>query len=76
MNFYKVEIAMNGITFIKKGVDLDKTIMKLKPEIVLTSSFVTITYKGRVFERTLNLVDSKRLFDDDVFREIFINNLI
>lgn len=76
MNFYKVEIKTNGETFTKKGFDLNETIMELKPEQVLTQSFIIITYKERVFERMLNLVDSRRLFNDETYREIFINNLI
>ena len=76
MNFYKVEIKMNGEVFKKKGADLNEVIMKLKPEFVLTQSFVTITYKKRTFERMLNLVDGRRLFNDETYREIFINNLI
>lgn len=76
MNFYQVEIKMNGEVFKKKGADLDETIMKLKPEFVLTQSFVTITYKKRIFERMLTLVDGRKLFNDETYREMFINNLI
>lgn len=76
MNFYQVEIKMNGEVFKKKGADLDKTIMNLKPEQVLTQSFVTITYKKRTFERMLNLHQGRKLFNDETYREIFINNLI
>lgn len=76
MNFYQVEIKMNGEVFKKKGIDLDKTIMLLKPEFVLTQSFVTITYKKRVFERMLTLHQGRKLFNDETYREMFINNLI
>lgn len=76
MNLYQVEIKMNGKVFKKKGADLNETIMKLKPEFVLTQSFITIRYKKRVFERMLNLVNGRKLFKDETYREIFINNLI
>ena len=76
MNFYQVEIKMNGEVFKKKGSDISKIIMSLKPEFVLTQSFVTVKYKKRTFERMLTLVDGKKLFNDETYREIFINNLI
>ena len=74
--FYKVELKTNDETFTKKGFDLEETLMKLKPKFIHTQSFVTITYKRRVFDRMLNLIDSRRLFSDKTYREIFINNLI
>lgn len=76
MNLYQVEIKMNGKVFTKKGADLNEVIMKLKPEFVLTQSFITVKYKGRTFERMLNLVSGRKLFNNETFREIFINNLI
>ena len=76
MNFYQVEIKMNGEVFKRKGVDLNETIMLLKPEFVLTQSFITVTYKKRTFERMLTVVDGRKLFNDETYREMFINNLI
>ena len=76
MNFYQVEIKMNGKVFKKKGSDISEVIMGLKPEFVLTQSFITVKYKKRTFERMLTLHQGRKLFNDGTYREMFINNLI
>ena len=73
---YKIEMKFNGETFVEETEDLKKTIMSFKPEMLLTESYITITKGEAEFQRKLTLVQTRKLFNDDVALDIFINNLV
>lgn len=73
---FKVEAQFNGLKFNKKGTDLRKVIMSLKPEILYTEMYITVKKGEQVSERRLNLIQGKRMFLDDIRLEVFINNLL
>lgn len=73
---YSVWAKFNGMEFRKRTNDLQQAILDLKPDILHTEMYL-IAKKGKESsERQLNLKQGKKLFNDDMFREVFINNLL
>lgn len=72
---YSLIAKFNGETYRKRTNDLNEAILALKPDWLHTEVFMTVK-KGKVeSERYLNMKQAKRVFNDDMTREIFINNL-
>jgi len=73
---YTLEMKINGEVFTRTTNDLDEAIQDLKPEMVYIETYVTATKGKATSERKLNLIQSRKLFNDAMFRQIFINNLL
>jgi len=77
---YTLTGRINEIEFKKRTPDLKKTIMDLKPEFVFCDTYITLS-KGSgkdkvVTERKLNLKQGKQLFNNEIFLDVFIDNLL
>ena len=73
---YKVEMVFNGSTFKKTTDDVAKTIVELKPDVLHTEVYVSVSKGKDTMERKLNLVQGKRLFLSEDFLSVFISNLM
>lgn len=73
---HTIKLIFNGLTFTKRSNDIAKAILSVKPEVLYTEVYVVIGPKGNTIERRLNLVQGRKLFNNDDFLEIFINNLL
>lgn len=73
---YSLVFKFNGFTKKKFTDNLDEAIQAVKPPLLLTEMYVTAKKGDAVSERKLNLVQGRKLFNDSVFREVFINNLL
>lgn len=73
---YKVELTFNGETVIKKTDDLNEMFLSIKPDMLHTEMFIKVIKGTDVMDRHLKLSNARKLFVDDMFREIFINNLL
>lgn len=73
---YMLEMIFNGVTFSRNTFDLKRAIIALKPEQLLTESYIIITKGDALFERKLTLVQGRKLFNDEQNLDIFINNLL
>ena len=77
---YTLTGRINEIEFNKRTSDLKKTLMDLKPEFVFCDTYITLS-KGSgkdkvVTERKLNLKQGKQLFNNEIFLDVFIDNLL
>lgn len=72
---YSLWVKFNGIEKRKRTDDLNETLKSLKPDWLHTEMYVKVKKGDTTSERHLNLVQAKRMFSDDLSREIFINNL-
>ncbi len=73
---YSVWAKFNGMEFRKRTNDLNTTFKELDPQWLHTEIYVKVKKGDRMSERKLNLKQGKNLFRNDVFREVFINNLL
>jgi len=73
---YTVTFHLNGEKFIKKQNSVDDAIMKVKPDFLHTEMYVSVKKGKDVMDRHLNLLEGRKLFANETFREIFINNLM
>jgi len=76
---YNLSGTINEVTFKKRTKDIAKTLLELKPEFVFTDTYITLSTgagKNKVTtERKVNLVQSKRLFNNEDALSIFVMNL-
>lgn len=72
---YSLWVKFNGIEKRKRTDDLNETLKSLKPDWLHTEMYVKVKKGDTTSERHLNLIQAKRMFSDDLSREIFINNL-
>lgn len=73
---YSVTAKFNGKIYRKRTNDLNETIKQLKPDWLHTEVYFTVKKGKAVSERRLSLIQAKRVFNVDVNREVFINNLL
>lgn len=70
-------MLFNGLKFLKKTNDIAETILKLKPDVLHTDIYVTVSKQKEILaERKLNLIQGRKLFLDEGFLQVFINNLL
>lgn len=73
---YSIKMQFNGEEYQAKGKTVEEALLSLKPDVLLTEVYVT-AYKGKEeSERRLSLKQAKKVFVDDVTRQVFINNLL
>lgn len=73
---YVIEMIFNGSSFRKRTDNVNQAITDLKPDVLFTELYATFKSGKYVIERNLNLIQGKRLFNNDDFREAFISNLM
>lgn len=68
----------NGETYKKRTDNIKDAILSLEPEVLLTEMYVIVQKTGvkDKIERRLNLIQGKRLFKNEDFLDVFINNLL
>lgn len=72
---YNVTFKFNGELHTKRTEDLNKAIDEVRPPILHTEMYVLIKIGKELIERKLNLIQARRIFQDALHREVFINNL-
>jgi hypothetical protein len=60
----------------KYSLKMTFNILSLKPELLHTEVYVTATKGKEESERRLSLTQAKRVFRDDLVRQVFIHNLL
>lgn len=70
-----MQFLFNGEHFESQS-NIKHAIEEVKPAQLHTEMYVTIKDGSNLIERKLNLIQGKKLFNDEMFREIFINNLL
>jgi len=73
---YSLKMTFNGEEFNTKATSMEEAILKLRPPVLHTEVYLTAKKGKEESERRLSLRDAKRVFLDDMTREIFINNLL
>ena len=73
---YSLTATYNGETVKKSTDNLDETIKELRPDWLHTEMYLTVKKGKQVAERRVKLVDAKKIFNNEVNREVFINNLL
>lgn len=73
---YFLTAILNGKTIRKRTENLDATIAALKPDWLHTEVYITVKKDKHIAERRLTLQNAKRVFQDDIARQVFINNLL
>ena len=73
---YSVKFLFNGESYLKRTNDIEEAILSVQPPVLLTEMYVIVKKGDVTMERRLNLTQGKNLFRNDVFREVFINNLL
>lgn len=78
MQKYTITLLLNGETHKKRSENIKDAILSLKPEVLYTEVYVIVNKVGgkEKIERTLNLVQGKKLFNNEDFLDAFINNLL
>lgn len=72
---YALNAIINGMHYSKRTNDVEKTLVELKPEFVLTEMYVTVKQEDALTERRLTTPQAKKFYQDPIFRQVFINNL-
>lgn len=72
---YSLKAVINGKQYSKRTDDVEKTLVELKPEFVLTEMYVTVKQDKALVERRLVAAQAKKFYQDPIFRQVFINNL-
>lgn len=73
---YSIKFLFNGEQYNKRTNDINQTILDVAPEVLYTEMYVVVKKGDVTMERKLNLTQAKRVFRDDIVREVFINNLL
>lgn len=74
---YSLKLIFNGLVFNKRTDDIKETLKEVAPQVLLTEVYVIANRTGKkeLSERKLNLTQGKRIFRDEIAREVFVNNL-
>ena len=72
---YHLKMTFNGETFEVDTDNIGEAILALKPEVLFTEIYLTISLGDFVRERRQTLDQGKKLFNSDEYREVFLINL-
>lgn len=72
---YNLKMTLNGETHEVSTDNLREAILSLKPEVLFTEVYMTITKGDFTRDRHLSLKQGKQLFASDTALEIFLINL-
>jgi len=73
---YTGTFNFNGKELVVEGSNIEELIMEVKPDFLHTEMFIAIQKGKDQMDRHLDLLKGKKLFADETFRGIFINNLM
>lgn len=75
---YNLTLIFNEQTFKKRTPNIKEAILSLTPDTVYTELYLIVSPIGSKdkTERHLNLPKAKKLFRDEEYLDIFINNLL
>lgn len=73
---YRVTLQFNGEEFDIKTNNLIEAITAIKPEILYTELYITISDGQNEFQKRFNLVQGKRLFASDEMMDVFISTML
>jgi len=73
---YKVTLQFNEETFEIKTDNLIKAITAIKPEVLYTELYITISDGQSEFQKRFNLIQGKRLFASDEMMDVFISTML
>lgn len=73
---YKITVELNGETFVKETDDIKETLLSLKPEIVYSEVEIKVEKGEITTDRHLNLRQSRNLFINESFMDVFVINLM
>lgn len=73
---YSVMTIINGETKNTETDNLEETLMNLKPALVLTEMYLTVAKGDAKAERRLTPKQARFFFNDSIFRQVFMNNLL
>jgi len=77
---FNLTLMINGENHKKRTTDIAKTIMELKPDFCYTDTYITLsTGSGKnkiTTERKLNLLQSKKLFNNENVLQVYVMNLL
>ena len=77
---YTLKGRINETPFSKRTSDIKATLLALKPEFVFTDTYIVLSTGAGASkittERKLNLVQGKKLFNDEDYSTVFIQNLM
>lgn len=72
---YHLKMTFNGETFEVDTDNIGEAILTLKPEVLFTEIYLTISLGDFVRERRQTLDQEKKLFNNDEYLEVFLINL-
>ena len=72
---YHLKMTFNGETFEVDTDNIGEAILALKPEVLFTEIYLTISLDDFVRERRQTLDQGKKLFNNDEYLEVFLINL-
>ena len=73
---YQLELTFNGGTQTKETEDLKEAFMEMKPDVVHTEGYISIKNGDLVFQRKLDLVKLRKLFNNKETLDVFIDTLL
>ncbi len=73
---YRIQFKFNGEVKEKRTTDVAKAIQDVRPMFLHTEMYVTLKHGKELIERRLSLLQARRIFSDEVSRQVFINNLL
>lgn len=73
---YEVILHFNNEEFKIKTDDIVKSITSIKPEVLYTELYITISDGQSEFQKRFNLIQGKRLFASDEMMDVFISTML
>lgn len=73
---YKVTLQFNEESFEIKTNNIVEAITAIKPEVLYTELYITISDGQSEFQKRFNLIQGKRLFASDEMMDVFISTML
>ena len=73
---YVLTMAFNGEAYTVESDNVEEALKALKPDLLLSESYVTVSKGDFMAERRLSRTQTQRVFLDDVTRDVFVMNLL
>lgn len=73
---YEVILKFNDEEFKIKTDNLVQAITAIKPEVLYTELYITISDGQSEFQKRFNLIQGKRLFASDEMMDVFISTML
>lgn len=73
---YEVTFKFNGETKTKRTDDILAVFDEVRPPLLHTEMYITVKNGKSVMERRFNLIQARKLFRDNVMKQVFLSNLL